>query len=104
MEKGKNTITIPGLQEKLREIKRKALEKKLKELESAPYFKVEYPMSEFVFGCWSGLIPFDEFPDHILNPAGRPRKYDYSKKKKQQQEEEYPHLPSKRGTTNEEAK
>ena len=36
-------------------------------LESAIYFKVEYPIREFLFGYLRGGIPPEEWPDYILN-------------------------------------
>jgi hypothetical protein len=50
------------------EAKRKAIKKRLKELESAPFFNVDYPMYEFIFGCFRGGVPYSEWPEHYYNP------------------------------------
>lgn len=52
------------LQKKLDEL----VQKRLKEIEKAPYFNVDYPMCEFIFGCFRGGVPYSEWPEHYYNP------------------------------------
>jgi hypothetical protein len=76
---------------RIEEIKNKALQERMKKLEKAPYYKVDYPLSEYMFGCLKPGVPYRDYPEHIFNPRNTPqlkRRYQELQEERIEQEEE----------------